>query len=67
MHFLSDSDVTEKADLDAHLDSVRDVSVLHVGLRLFVLLNDGCIKFIIIELLIRLSVRVRIIENRVEL
>jgi hypothetical protein len=67
MHFLSDSDVTEKADLDAHSESVRHLSVLRVGLRLFVLLDDGCIKFIVIELLIRLSVRIRIIENRVEL
>jgi hypothetical protein len=67
MHLLSDSNVTEKVDLDAHSNSVRHVSVLRVDFHLFVLLDDGCIKFIVIELLIRLSVRVRIIENRVEL
>jgi len=56
-------EVTKQAE--AHLESVRYVCVLRF--RLFVLLDDGFVKFVVIVLLVRFPIRVRIIKDSVEL
>ena len=59
----ADSEVTKQAE--THSESVRYVCVLRF--RLFVLLDDGFVEFVVIVLVIRFAIRIRVIKDSVEL